>query len=111
MQPTTTIEPEAHLAAAAYVIKHSHDSALVVIADNTQEPVATIGDDEIATAIAAGRDPEDTTVSQVVTAKPVTVEAEVAAQDAARLMRSQGVQRLPVVEGQRLVGVVELADL
>jgi CBS domain-containing protein len=109
--PTTTIEPEAHLAAAAYLIKHFHDSALVVVTDDTHEPVAMITDAEITRAVAHGRSLENTRISQVVTAKPVTVQADVVAEDAARLMLSQGVQHLPVVEGRRLVGMVELADL
>jgi CBS domain-containing protein len=109
--PTTTIEPDAHLAAAAYLIKHSHDSALVVVTDDTHEPVAMITDAEIARAVAHGRSLESTRISQVVTAKPMTVEADVVVEDAARLMLSCGVQHLPVVEGRRLVGMVELADL
>ncbi|HEY7173545.1 MAG TPA: CBS domain-containing protein, partial [Micromonosporaceae bacterium] len=111
MRPTTTIEPRAHLDAGTYLIKHYHDPALVVMTNGTQEPVATITDADITKAIADGLDPEDTHVSQVVTAKHATVEADVAAEDAARLMLSHGVDRLPVFEGQRLVGVVELADL
>jgi len=109
--PTTTIEPEAHLAAAAYLMKHFHDSALVVVADNTHEPVALITEAEIARAVADEKDLEDTRITQIVTAKPVTVQADVLAEDAVRLMLSEGVRHLPVVEGRRLVGMVELADL
>jgi CBS domain-containing protein len=111
MRPATTIEPDAHLAAAAYLIEHSHDPALVVAADDTHEPVAMITDAEITRAVAHGRSLEDTRVTDVATAKPVTVQADVAAEDAARLMLSHGVRHLPVVEGRRLVGMVELADL
>ena len=109
--PTTTIEPEAHLAAAAYLMKHFHDSALVVVADNTHEPIAMITEAEIARAVADEKDLEDTRITQIVTAKPVTVQADVVAADAVRLMLSRGVRHLPVVEGRRLVGMVELADL
>jgi CBS domain-containing protein len=109
--PTTTIELDAHLAAAAYLIKHVHDSALVVVNDDTHEPVAMITDADIARAVAHGRSLEDTRISEVVTAKPLTVQADVVVEDAARLMLSHGVQHLPVVDGRRLVGMVELADL
>jgi CBS domain-containing protein len=63
-----------------------------------------ITDAEITRAVAHGRSLENTRISQVVTAKPVTVQADVVAEDAARLMLSQGVKHLPVVEGRRLVG-------
>jgi CBS domain-containing protein len=111
MRSATTIEPDAHLAAAAYLIEHSNDPALVVVTDDTHEPVAMITDAEITRAVAHGRSLENTRVIHVATAKPVTVRADVAAEDAARLMLSHGVRHLPVVEGRRLVGMVELADL
>jgi CBS domain-containing protein len=111
MRPPTTIEPEAHLAAAAYLIKHFHDSALVVVDNETHEPVAMITDADIARAVADGRSLEDIRICQVVTAKPVTVQANAVAEDAARLMLSQGLRYLPVVDDQRLIGIVELADL
>jgi CBS domain-containing protein len=111
MRPTTAIEPGAHLAAAAYLIKHFHDDALVVVTADTQEPVATITDADITRALADGRDLENTRISQVVTARQVAVQADVSAEVAARLMASHGIQSLPVVEGQRIVGIVELADL
>ena len=111
MRPPTTIEPDAHLAAAAYLIEHSHDPALMVVTDDTHEPVAMVTAAEITRAVAHGRSLENTRISEVVTAKPVTVEADAVAEDATRLMLSHGVQHLPVVEGRRLVGMVELADL
>ncbi|WP_170309061.1 CBS domain-containing protein [Pseudonocardia hierapolitana] len=111
MRPPATIEPDAHLAAAAYLIEHLHDPALVVVDEDTHEPVAMITAAEITRAVAHGRSLEDTRVSQVVTAKPVTVRADAFAEDAARLMLSHGIRHLPVVEGRRLVGMVELADL
>lgn len=111
MRPPTTVEPDAHLAAAAYLIEHSGDPALVVVTDDGHEPVAMITGAEITRAVARGRGLEMTRVNEVVTARPVTVGAEVAVEDAARLMLSEDVRHLPVVEGRRLVGMVELADL
>jgi CBS domain-containing protein len=55
MRRPTTIEPDAHLAAAAYVIEHSHDPALVVVTDETNEPVAMVTPAEITRAVAHGR--------------------------------------------------------
>jgi CBS domain-containing protein len=111
MRQPTTIEPDAHLAAAAYVIEHRHDPALVVVTDDTHEPVAMITGAEITRAVAHGRSLENTRVSQVVTAELVTVRADVTAEDAARLMLSRRVHHLPVVEDRQLIGMVDLADL
>lgn len=111
MRQPTTIEPDAHLAAAAYEIEHRNAPALVVVTDDTYEPVAVITSAVITRAIAFGRSLEETRVSQVVTAKVVTVRVDASAEDAAELMLSEDVLHLPVVEERRLVGMVDLRDL
>ncbi|WP_235003333.1 CBS domain-containing protein [Blastococcus haudaquaticus] len=108
--PIATIEPEAHLAAASYLIKRSRASVLVVTGDGGQ-PVATVTAVDIGRAIADGRDVELTRIRQVVTRKPPTVEVHATAADAVRLMLAAGVQCLPVLDGSRLVGTVQLDDL
>lgn len=110
MRQPTTIERDAHLAAAAYVIEHRNAPALVVVAEDTCEPVAMITSAEISRAVAHGRSLENTRVSQVAQTI-VTVQADSSAEDAAELMLSQGVHHLPVVEDRRLVGMVDLRDL
>jgi CBS domain-containing protein len=111
MRPTTTIEPGAHLAAAAYLIKHFHDAGLVVLDADTEEPLAAITDADLTRAMADSRDVENTRISQVVTETQLTVRADLGTDDAARLMLSVGVDCLPVVEGERIIGIVELADV
>jgi predicted transcriptional regulator len=110
MKPTVAIEPGAHLAAATYLIRHSHDPALVVMRCDNQIPLATLGYTDIAKAIDNGTDPEFSLVKDVAIPSQVTVEADAATDEAARLMRSQGIERLPVLQAQRVVGIVELAD-
>src|SRR5437667_11656807 len=112
MRQPTTIEPGAHLAAAAYVIEHRHDPALVVVTDDTHVPVAMITDAEITRAVAHGRNLENTRVHEVARTKLVPVRADATAEDAARLMVSQGLHHLPVVDDEHgLVGMVDLRDL
>jgi predicted transcriptional regulator len=110
MKPTATIEPGAHLAAATYLIRHSHDPALVVMRCDNQIPLATLAYSDIAKAIDDGRDPENSLVKDVAAPSQTTVQADVATEEAARLMRSNGVERLPVLQARRLVGIVELTD-
>lgn len=109
--PTTTIEPDAHLAAAAYLIKHNHDSALLVVTEDSQEPIGMVTDHDITEAVAHGRNLEETRISQIVNGRPVTAEADVSVGEATRLMLSEGLHHLPVVEVGRLIGVVDLADI
>jgi CBS domain-containing protein len=109
--PTTTIEPDAHLAAAAYLIKHNHDTALLVVNDDAHEPIGMITDHDITKAVAHGRNLEETRIRQIVHGKPVTAEADVSIGEATRLMLAAGLHHLPVVEDRRLIGVVDLADI
>ncbi len=109
--PIARIEPAARLAAAAYLIEHLRAPALVVTTDDDREPVVVIRDEDVAQAIADGRDPERTRVWQVVEQQPLTVDSHAAAADTARLMLAQGVQHVLVEDGRRLVGVVDLDDL
>lgn len=54
---------------------------------------------------------EATTVAEGMTAPPLTVTSTHDVADAARLMTRHGYNRLPVVDGLRLVGIVTRADL
>lgn len=113
MRPaTTTVEGGAHLAAAAYLMKHRGDTALVVTTDDEdRRPIAVITDADISQAVADSRAPECTRISDLHLPDPVTVRDDTSADDATRLMLSRRVHHLPVLHDGRLVGMVELSDL
>ena len=50
-------------------------------------------------------------IREAMTANPATVEPDTTVQEAARIMKSEDVGSLPIVEGDRLVGVVTDRDL
>ncbi|MCZ2857506.1 CBS domain-containing protein [Blastococcus sp. VKM Ac-2987] len=107
--PVTTVELTAHLAGAAYLMKRAHDGALVVIDDHVERrPVALLCDADIIQAVADGKDPEQTRITDLHRPAPVTVGPDVTVADAAELMLSSGLQYLPVVEEGRLLGLVDL---
>jgi CBS domain-containing protein len=73
--------------------------------------VGIVTDRDIAVrAVARGLDPS-TQIKEVMSAKVVTGEPDMSAEDAAELMGENQIRRLPIVEGNRLVGMVSLADL
>lgn len=67
--------------------------------------------DLVVRVLAEGRDPEKTTVGEVATSSIETVSPEANLDEALRIMASNQVRRLPVVEGDRLVGIVAQADV
>jgi CBS domain-containing protein len=109
MRPaTTTVETDAHLASAAYLMKHAGDTALVVTAADGGSPVAIITDALVSQAVADGRDLEETRINQLGLARPACVDPATPVTDAAERMLADGVEHLPVVDGDRLLGLVDL---
>jgi CBS domain-containing protein len=75
--------------------------------------VGTVTDRDIVTrVIAAGRDPEATSVREIASTDLVTVDPQQHLDEALRLMAEHQVRRLPVVEEDgRFVGVLAQADV
>jgi CBS domain-containing protein len=62
-------------------------------------------------AVAHGMDPVSTSVRDICSQDPVTVESGTSLNVAAEVMRDHAIRRLPVVDNGKLVGVVSLGDL
>jgi CBS domain-containing protein len=69
-----------------------------------------ITDTDIAAAVADGRDPNDVRISDLPARKPITVRSEETAAAAANLMVASRIRHLPVVDGDRLVGMIDIVD-
>jgi CBS domain-containing protein len=57
------------------------------------------------------RKPEETQLGLLMTAKPITIQPDADIRDAARLIFNNRIRRLPVVEGNKLAGLLSVADL
>jgi uncharacterized protein (DUF427 family)/CBS domain-containing protein len=105
-------ERDAHLAAAAYLMRRAGDTALVVVTDTNQRtPLALITDTDVAQAIADGHDPNEVRLSDLVHRDPITVSPDTTVVRAATVMVSAGIRHLPVVEQGRLLGMVDITDV
>ena len=110
--PATTVERRAHLAAAAYLMKRSGDSALVVTTDDgSRTPLGVITDSDVAQAVADGRDLEQVRILDLLARGTVDVTPGTPVDEATRLMLERGLHHLPVVEDGALVGLVDMADM
>jgi CBS domain-containing protein len=67
--------------------------------------------DIVVRVVAEGRDPQATTVGEVASSSLTTVAPDEDLDRALQLLAEQRVRRLPVVEGERLVGIVAQADI
>jgi CBS domain-containing protein len=67
--------------------------------------------DLVVRVLAEGRDPQSTTAGEVASSDVVTVSPDASLDEALQLLASHQVRRLPVVENDRLVGIVAQADV
>ncbi len=113
MRPAvTTVERTAHVAAAAYLMKKSHDNALVVLTDGASRvPVTLVCDGDITQAVADGRDLEQTRLTDLDLPEMVGLTPDTPVPEAAERVLRAGVAYAPVVEDGGLVGLVDLAAL
>ena len=67
--------------------------------------------DIVVHCVADGNDPSSTTVETLAEGKPVTIGADDSLEQTLRTMSQHQVRRLPVIDGDRLVGIVSQADV
>lgn len=113
MRPAvTTVERTAHVAAAAYLMKKSHDNALVVLTDGSSRvPVTLVCDSDVTQAVADGRDLEQTRLVDLALPEMVGLTPDTPVPEAAERMLQAGVAYAPVVEDGALVGLVDLGSV
>ena len=105
------IHPEESVAVAARALAH-YNIGILPVCGNDGRVCGLVTDRDIVTrCLAAGRDPETTAVSDVMTRQIIAARPDMDASVAASLMGSKQIRRLPVMENGRLCGMVSLGDL
>jgi len=104
------VEPSTLLSEAAQLMKQEDVGALPVVENGRL--VGMLTDRDIVTrAVAESVDASACRVGDVASRELITVEPEQHLDEALRLMAQHKVRRLPVVEGERLVGILGQADV
>jgi CBS domain-containing protein len=110
--PLTTVEQGAHLAAAAYLMKHAGATALMIRNGHTDEPIGIITEADVAHAVADGKDVNSVRIHDLMTTRPTVISTATSVRDAAEIMTSGHFRHLPVVGGDNgLVGIVDITDV
>jgi CBS domain-containing protein len=99
------------LADAARKMRDLDVGALPICGDDDRLQGMITDRDIVVKCVAEGGDPSSVKVSELAEGKPVTIGADDSVEEALRTMSQHGVRRLPVIDGQRLVGVVSQADV
>ncbi len=105
------ISAEESVEVAARTLTHYNIGALPVC-DAQGKLCGMVTDrDLVIRCMAANKPASDTTVRQVMTNQLISVEPGADVTDAAQLMGSKQIRRLPVVEQGRLCGMISLGDI
>ncbi|HWP42023.1 MAG TPA: CBS domain-containing protein, partial [Blastocatellia bacterium] len=89
----------------------SNNIGAVVIHDKGRIVGIVTDRDLTVRVLGRGLDPKTTLLEDVMTSPVVTLSLADSQDDAIRLMQERNVRRIPLVEGERLVGIVTLDDL
>jgi CBS domain-containing protein len=105
-----TIEPGTSVVDAAKRMIQEEKGPLPIVEGD--RPVAIVTDrDIIAHVVAEGRDPNSVTVDDVATRDLVTIGPDQDVDEVRRLMDQHELDRILVIEGDRLVGIISEADI
>src|SRR5215211_5516309 len=105
-----TLEPGTGVVDAAKRMIEEEKGPLPIAED--ERPVAIVTDrDIIAHVVAEGRDPKSITVDDIASYELVTIGPDEDVEEARRLMDEHQLDRVLVVEDDRLVGIVSEADI
>lgn len=106
-----TVSPETSAAEAARLLSHYDIGSLpVTLPDGRLKGIIT-DRDIVIRCVAGDGEPYQTNVSDLMTRSVVTVPPEADIREAASLMASEKVRRLPVTKEGKLVGIIALADI
>jgi CBS domain-containing protein len=105
-----TIEPGTGVVDAAKRMIQEEKGPLPIV--EGERPVAIVTDrDIIAHVVAEGRDPTSMTVDDIASQELVTIGPDQDISEARRLMDEHELDRILVVEDERLVGIISEADI
>lgn len=106
----TTCEPQASVVDAAKVMAKEDIGPIPIVEGDRLVGLVT-DRDLVVRVLAEGRDPQSTTVGEIASRDLVTVSPDEDFDSVLEKLAENQVRRLPVVEGDRLVGIIAQRDV
>ncbi len=105
-----SISPESQVYDALVVMAEHRVGALVVLKD--QKLVGIFSERDYARSVALkGKTSKNTLVSEIMSSTVITVTPENTVEDCMNLMSGKRIRHLPVIENDRVIGVLSIGDL
>src|SRR5208283_4612739 len=93
---------------AAELMSSKQVSCLVIM--DGEMPIGIVTERDIVRRVVAKKMPLETKVSEIMSKSLITIDADASLKEAARLMSSNKIRKLPVLKQNKLVGIVVAAD-
>jgi CBS domain-containing protein len=104
------VSPETSVVEVAQLMQ-KHDVGVIPVCQGNDVVGLVTDRDIVVRNIAHGKDPHTTVARDVMTSHVKTVSSEMSLNQAAEIMANHQIRRLPVVDNDRLVGMISLGDL
>jgi CBS domain-containing protein len=104
-----TVSPQDSIQSAARIMR-DEDTGFVPVVENGK-PVGVVTDRDIVVRAVAEDGQMNRPVREIVTKALVAVHPDMSVSEATELMSEHQVRRLPVVDNDRLVGIVSIGDI
>jgi len=105
-----TAEPDAAVSELATIMDDEGVGSVVITEGDS--PVGIVTDRDLTVRLLAEEaDPSERTAEDVMTEDPETIETDAGFYEATNMMAEHGIRRLPIREGDELVGIITADDL
>ncbi len=103
-----SIGPSASVFEAANLMSSNQVGSLVIV--NGEETIGIVTERDIVRRVVAKKLPLETKISEVMSKSLITISPDASLKEAARVMSSNKIRRLPVLKQNKLVGIVVASD-
>ncbi len=110
-QAVKTVGTNASIEVAVRKMNKFNIGSVVVVDTERRRPVGIVTERDILRLVERYPEPLIVKVKQVMSQPVVTIDSETSIEEAARLMAKKRIKRLPVVEEDRLVGIITSSDI
>jgi CBS domain-containing protein len=105
-----TVNPNAKIRDAVDLMNKNDIGCLIVIGKG--KPVGIMTERDILKKIVCGcKNPEQTRVSEIMSKPLIVGRVDMSWMEAVKLMLDRNIKKLPILDGERLVGLVTLTDI
>jgi CBS domain-containing protein len=109
----STAHPSSTVKEVAVMMRGEDCGFVPILRDDRLEGVVTDRDIIVRFCADGGSEANmrTTPISEIMTAKPISVQADASLEDAGHLMATHGIRRLTVLDGTHLVGILSFGNL